>query len=67
MNDLQDAVRLAEATLEAAIEVARTSMLECQRGGDIDGARDAQAEMCRLIRQRTPGMVVRMEVQRGLR
>lgn len=53
--------------MSAAIEIARTSMLECQRAADIDGARDAQAEMCRLIRQRTPGMVVRIERIRGLR
>lgn len=58
---------LAEATLEAAIEVARVSMLERQRAGDIAGARDAQAEMCDRIGQRTAAVVERMERARGLR
>lgn len=57
---------LAEATLETNIEVERQSMLLCQREGNVAGVRAAQEEMVRLIRQRTPAMVLRMERARGL-
>jgi hypothetical protein len=80
-NELQDAVTLAEdyfpkasepmslaeSTLETAISVAHTNMLLSQRAGDIGGLRLAQEEMLRLIGQRTPAQVERMERARGLR
>lgn len=57
----------ADVALETAISVAQASMLERQRAGDIDGARDAQDELVRLCGQRTPDAVAKMERERGLR
>jgi hypothetical protein len=57
----------AEVALETAISVARASMLECQRAGDMSGARNAQDELVELCAQRRPQMVEHMERRKGLR
>lgn len=57
----------ADVALETAISVAQASMLACQRGGNIEGARDAQDELVRLCGQRRSEVVEEMERRKGLR
>ena len=68
MSDINGIPMLAsDVALETAISVEQASMLACQRDGNIDGCRDAQEELVRLIGQRAPEYVMRMEQRKGLR
>ena len=68
MSDINGIPMLAsDVALETAISVEQASMLACQRDGNIDGCRDAQEELVRLIGQRAPEHVMRMEQRKGLR
>jgi hypothetical protein len=57
----------ADIALETAISMAHASVLACKAAGDTDGLREASDELVRLVRDRSPAMVVHMELARGLR
>lgn len=56
-----------DAALEREIEAARRAMTKNAEAGDIEGAREFEAIMRRLIGQRSVWQIKRMERERGLR
>lgn len=52
-----------DAAREREIESARLSMLDADAAGDKHGAREYAASMARLISERSPEQVARMEAR----